>query len=263
MNLDDVIASGDGPSTATEFSDTQYDHAFPDGVEEHWWFLARGRILSNAVRAFCGENASLLEVGCGRGVVVKNLRDGGMACTGVELAQVKPIAAVQSHVRCGIDATDLPVGEREGYDTLLLLDVIEHLPDPVSFVQSLFQAFPNARRLVITVPARQELWSNYDEFFGHFRRYSLPMTSEFGAELGWETVRNEYFFHSVYLPARLLTRLGLTRSTQFVAPRGLARWAHRLIAMSMRMDHALVPGSWVGTSVLTCLQKPSPKNSIG
>ena len=33
--------------------------------------------------------------------------------------------------------------------------------------------FENAKHLVITVPARQELWTNYDVFNGHFKRYNL------------------------------------------------------------------------------------------
>ena len=38
---------------------------------------------------------------------------------------------------------------------------------------SLLEAFPGARRVIVTVPAGPELCSNYDTFYRHYRRYTL------------------------------------------------------------------------------------------
>ena len=142
---------------ATEFSDDQYDHAYPDGIENHWWILARNRILTHVIRKSARNNAVLLDVGCGRGIVVKYLRDKGIACTGVELAMAPPVFSVRDHVRMGVDAWDLPLAERVRFDTILLLDVIEHIPDPAALLKRLSDGFPNLSHLIVTVPACQEL----------------------------------------------------------------------------------------------------------
>src|SRR5687767_9572760 len=141
------------------FCDDQYALAYPDGVQHHWWHQARNRIVASAVRGFGDARAPVLDVGCGRGIAVQYLRQCGFDCTGVEPAATEPLPGLQSAVRLGLKAEELD--ERFKFRTLLLLDVIEHMADPVNFLQVLAEAFPNVRNVIVTVPARQELWSNY------------------------------------------------------------------------------------------------------
>ena len=238
----------------TEFSNNQFDSAYPDGIEHHWWFFARNRILARTINSFAGPKSCLLEVGCGRGIVVESLRDAGLDCSGVELAKnVRPAYTAEKHVRVGMDAVELSDTERQRYDTILLLDVIEHIPEPVPFLRNLVDAFPNLSRIVITVPARQELWSNYDEFYGHHRRYTLEMLETLSGELCWDLNRKSYFFHSVYLPAWLMAKLKKNRETHLKSPQGLNRLLHRLISYAMIFDYYLFPRHLSGTSVIGCL----------
>ena len=83
-----------------------------------------------------------------------------------------------SLTRTATDARQLEVAQRNEVRTILLLDVIEHLEDPVAFLAELRSHFPALRHLLLTVPARQELFSNYDEFNGHFRRYDPALLRE-------------------------------------------------------------------------------------
>lgn len=236
----------------TEFSNDQFESNFPDGAEYHWWFLARSRIVASAIRAFAGPNPSVLEVGCGRGIVVKSLRDAGIDCFGVELAKARPIFSAEKYIRVGIDAVELSNTERQRYDTILLLDVIEHLPDPAAFLQNLASAFPNLRSVIITVPARQELWSNYDEFYGHYRRYTPEMLEALSSQLSWRLNRKSYFFHLVYLPAWIMAKMKKNRETHLKPPLGLGRVIHRLISYAFFFDYFLFPRHLAGTSVIGC-----------
>jgi len=238
----------------TEFSDDQFECVYPDGMEYHWWNLARCGILAKEVSACAGSVSSVLEVGCGRGLVVKRLREAGIDCSGVELADVRPIQAAAQHIRVGTDAVDLPESERQRYDTILLLDVIEHIPEPVPFLQNLAAAFPNLARVIVTVPARQELWSNYDEFYGHYRRYTPEMLKTLSHELSWKLNRKSYFFHLVYPPAWLTMKLKKDRRIQFDPPRGASRLIHRVVSYAMICDYYLFPRQLVGTSVIGCFQ---------
>ena len=234
----------------TTFSTEQYDNAYPDGGECHWWPLARNRIVRDAVADGTRPDAAILEVGCGRGTVVESLRSAGYDCCGVEAADLRPVSGASDFIRTGTDAVELPVAERQRYDTILLLDVIEHIPDPSSFLRELVEAFPALSRVIVTVPARQELWSNYDQYYGHFRRYTMGMLVELAYGLGWDVKRMSYFFHSLYLPAWLMAKVKGNRSTEVKAPRGMARAVHKLVALGMLADHWLLPRRLVGTSVI-------------
>jgi len=237
---------------ATEFSDDQYDLAYPDGIENHWWNLARNRILTTVVKKCAGADAVVLEVGCGRGFVVKYLRDEGIDCTGVELAKARPLLAVRDHVRVGIDAWDLSRTERMRYDAILLLDVIEHISDTAAFLQHLSDGFPNLSHLIITVPACQELWSNYDECYGHCRRYSLEMLKSTSIAPGADCIWAGYFFHLAYPVGWAAAHLAKKRETKLHAPQGIGLWLHKLISWAMILDYFILPGRVPGMSALAC-----------
>jgi SAM-dependent methyltransferase len=246
---------------ATAFSDDQFDLAYPDGIENHWWILARNRILSHIIRKFAGAAAIVLDVGCGRGIVVNYLRDKGIDCTGVELALARPVFSVQDHVRVGIDAWDLPLAERMRFDTMLLLDVIEHIPDSAAFLKRLTGAFPNLSHVIIMVPACQELWSNYDECYGHCRRYSLEMLKSAAIALGADCIFAGYFFHLAYPLCWSAAHLAKKRETTLHAPQGIAKWLHRLISGVMICDYHFLPGRVPGMSALACFSLGGSGNS--
>lgn len=237
---------------ATEFSDDQFENAYPDGIENHWWNLARNRILADTVKKFTAAGAGVLDVGCGRGFVVKYLRDQGINCTGVEPARAQPLDSVRKHVRVGADARDLQAAERMRYDTILLLDVIEHVPDPAAFLLRLSDGFPNLSRLIVTVPACPELWSNYDECYGHCRRYSLEMLKNTAAALGADCIWSSYFFHLAYPACWAAAHLAKKRQTTLLAPKGIAIWIHKLISRVMIFDYYFLPGRLPGMSALAC-----------
>ncbi len=245
----------------TAFTDDQFDQAYADGIEHHWWSLTRNSFVEAKVRQLVGGDARMLEVGCGRGIVVAHLRNAGIDCHGVELAEVAPLPAVAAHVLGGTDAVDLPATERAAYDALLLLDVIEHLDAPDDLLRRIAGAFPNLSHVFVTVPARSELWSNYDSFYGHRRRYSLAMLDALSVTLDWQLVGRGYFFHSVYVPAWLMSKLKIDRPVTIVAPRGAMRRLHRLVASAMLLDCRCLPGSLPGTSAYACFDVKRSQDS--
>lgn len=242
------------PSTA--FDDTQFAHIYPNGIEHHYWNLARNWVIYHELRRAKLDRHRLLEIGCGRGSVVQEQRAAGVDLYGVELAMAPILSTASDYVWSGISSLDLEADFRKTVNGLLMLDVIEHLEDTTEFIQANFAAYPNAEKLLITVPARQELWSNYDEFNAHFRRYTLPMMQQTADATGLRLAYASYFFHSLYVPAYLLIKgLHRQRSTVIKAPQGMGRLIHRLLAMTLLIDYRLLPKSLPGSSIVAVLTR--------
>ncbi len=178
------------------------------------------------------------------------MREAGIDCHGAELADDVPVPeSLKNYISSGIDANELPEDFRHRVKVIMLLDVIEHLPEPKELLQRLQINFPNLRHFLITVPACKELWSNYDEFYGHFRRYDLAMLRQQAQDIGMQATQLHYFFKILYLPARLLMAMGKKRNVKLSGPKsGLGKLIHRVIAWgSLFMDRVL-PASWKGSS---------------
>ncbi|WP_101756544.1 bifunctional 2-polyprenyl-6-hydroxyphenol methylase/3-demethylubiquinol 3-O-methyltransferase UbiG [Oceanicoccus sp. KOV_DT_Chl] len=238
----------------TEFSNDQYDFAYPDGIENHWWSMARSKIISKVISKHLSPGALILEVGAGKGVTVKQLRSYDIFCDGVELAEVTPLKGVEDVMVTGLSAEELSQSEREKYEVILLLDVIEHLPDPHAFIKALRLSFPNVSTVLITVPAGPKIWSNYDQFYGHYRRYNLSMLAHLVESLGAISLVKSYFFHLPYLPARVLSIFKVSRSVRINAPHGLLVFLNKIIAKLMFFDFICMPACVAGTSAIVCFK---------
>ena len=235
----------------SHFSKEQFDSNYPDGIEDHFWSLARSRILAKELRKIIKPGSVVLDVGCGRGVVVKYLRNNGINCSGIEPAKARPLAGIGKHIRFGKSAAELTRYERSRYDIILLLDVIEHIREPISFLRALMNSFPNLAYVIITVPACPELWSKYDEFYGHHRRYTAEMIQDLAIQLGVELAWRGYFFHALYIPMRILSGIRCRTSVrQTRAPHGILKWVHKLLSHGFVCEHGLLPGNVPGTSII-------------
>lgn len=236
----------------TAFDHKQFDVLYPAGVERHYWSRCRNRMIGRYLRASAAPGP-MLEVGCGKGVVVRYLRGKGFPVVGVELSPVPALEGMAAHVRTGTDVADLAPEEAATYRTVLLLDVIEHLPDPKAFLAMLRAKLPNLEVLLVTVPARQELFSNFDRFNGHYRRYDEASITDHLGPFSSGGLRWSYAFHLLYPAARLQLRLKGEREVGFRVPQGLlANAVHRMLGGLLYLDQLLLPSRWRGTSIIAC-----------
>jgi 2-polyprenyl-3-methyl-5-hydroxy-6-metoxy-1,4-benzoquinol methylase len=56
-------------------------------------------------------------------------------------------------------------------DSVVFLNVLEHIEDDRAVLRSLHETVPDGCRVVILVPFNQKLFSDFDRALGHFRRY--------------------------------------------------------------------------------------------
>ena len=139
----------------------------------HWWFRSKATFVSLLIRRFAPTDGWLVDIGAGPGGVTAMLGwapDRSMALErNVQLVQeAKRRNAVRAVVG---DASQLPIADGT-VNIVCLLDVIEHLSDPVSTIREAARILARDGRLIINVPAHPRLWSSADEVLGHAKRYT-------------------------------------------------------------------------------------------
>lgn len=248
----------------TAFTDKQYDDVYPQGIEHHWWNVARNGMVSDLIRWVERRQTvpvgRMLEIGCGRGFAVEYLRDNGHDCYGVELAPLRVDERLRVHVWTGQDCLALPEEFRNKVELVLLLDVIEHIDDAAAFIGQVRDAYPNCCWLIVSVPARMELWSDFDRQYGHFRRYDLQTLREELARAGAKTIRARYRFTILYPLLYALVRWGKGRPSANRTP--VLTLLHRLFGALIRRETWVMPDFVYGTSIVGLAEFPDRISTI-
>jgi SAM-dependent methyltransferase len=176
--------------------------------DDHWWFVGK-RLL---VRALLGEppQGRLLDLGCGMGGVLREL-DGRAACFGTDRsAYALGICRAKGHAALARADLSAPPFREGAFDTILALDVIEHLDDDVGFLRKAAALLAPGARFVIAVPAFPLLWSRHDETFQHRRRYTEASLEAAVRAAGLVPVRTTYL-HAAIFPVALVWRVASRR----------------------------------------------------
>ena len=221
--------------------------AYPEGTEFHFWSRTRVRILYDKLPPLDADDL-VLDVGCGPGAVVQAMRQKGVDCIGCDLARYSYGAGGSNeYLHYEQDAFELPEDTRRRVRLIMLLDVLEHLERPDEFLSRCIDAFPNLQYVLMTMPARQELWSNFDEYFDHFRRYDRRSVAALCESAGLSVDSLGYFFHSLYLVVGAMKFVRGRRGVD-VEPVTL-HWMHDLLGRLFHLEEKIVPSALPGTSI--------------
>jgi len=180
--------------------------------QEHWWFLARRRILDSLIErvVYPPHGARVLEVGCGTG---HNLAMLGRFGT-VEACELDKCARALAGKRLGRKVKDarlpdLSMFERNAYDMVALLDVLEHVPDDIGSLRAIHRRLKPGGALLLTVPANPWMWSAHDVAHHHFRRYTRAGLAKLFLQSGFDVQLLSYFNSLLFPPiaaARVLNK---------------------------------------------------------
>ena len=162
---------------------------------EHWWFVARRNIITSLLKRHAPSRPlRILEVGCGTGSNIPMLREFGS----VEAIEPDDHARALAAERTGapIQGGLLPDGVEladGAYDLIVLLDVLEHIPDDVGALQALRSKLAPGGKLVLTVPAMPWLWSAHDVAHHHQRRYTSRKLRQALTDAGFKPKHSGHF----------------------------------------------------------------------
>ncbi len=132
---------------------------------------------SNTLEPLVGDK--VLEVGAGIGSNTALLRRRNQQWTALEPDQTQANQIRNSQpddenlkVICGFLSD---ISAEQQYDTLVYIDVLEHIEDDLGEVNAAMSYLKSGGRLIVLSPAHQRFFSPFDKAVGHFRRYNKAM----------------------------------------------------------------------------------------
>lgn len=139
--------------------------------------------------------AEILEVGAGRGDLTERFRV-GRKVTAVDLSErcLTVLRERFAHVP-DVDVRRVDIAEgfgSERYDSIVAVNVLEHIDDHVGAVRELAAALRPGGTLILWVPALEVLYSTFDHAIGHYRRYDRRTLAEVIRRAGLEPVQLRY-----------------------------------------------------------------------
>lgn len=151
------------------------DRQFGAILEGRWvpaprFVLRRDRILSLVKDLPKGR---VIEVGCGSGSVLRDLADSGHQCNGVETSTDAVAVARQllaPHADAQILDASNPAWDSE-FDLLMSFEVLEHIEHDHAALKDWVRWLKPGGKVIVSVPAHMQMWSQRDAWAGHFRRY--------------------------------------------------------------------------------------------
>jgi SAM-dependent methyltransferase len=211
--------------------------------EQHWWFLARRRILAALIaRIVCpARDARILEVGCGTGHNLAMLGAFGK----VDACELDRSARSLASKRLGRrvkDARlpDLSMFDRDSYDLVALLDVLEHVPDDIGSLRAIHRRLKPGGALLLTVPANPWMWSAHDVAHHHFRRYTRATLRRLFDQAGFEIQLLSHFNSLLFPPIAAARLVGKARGNDGADDALPAARANALLNMVFGLEAGLI-----------------------
>jgi SAM-dependent methyltransferase len=200
----------------------------------------------------------VLDIGCGGGVFFNALEEFG------HVEGVEPDTGLISDdpgIRSRIYAGPFDDAYRPGhtFGLILMLDVLEHLDDPVGALRHVLALLEPGGVILLTVPAFRILWTSHDVLNEHRTRYTKTTLGRVATASGLRFDHMEYFFHwtaAGKLAQHVLEKaLRGTPKPAGVPPGAVNTLLYRLSRLEYRASHQLpVP---FGSSLLAYGHRPA------
>ncbi len=124
---------------------------------------------------------------------------------------------------------------RESFDTIISLNVIEHIKDDRTAVKNLRSLLKPGGRLVVLVPAYDFLYNRFDYHLGHYRRYRARQLRELVRETGF-TILSSHYFNALGMAGWFISGAVLKNKS---IPKGHVWLYDKIVLLSRILDQAV------------------------
>ena len=219
-------------------------------INRHPWELARVNTLAKILEMIEDPESILkvLDAGCSDGFIAINvLKELPVErIDGIDInlrdSEIKKLSSLYKDINFHNTFETL---EARKYNLILLLDVLEHIKDDISFLIEIVEKYLGlGGYCLITAPAFSCLFSSHDRFLQHYRRYNLKKLTGLINEAHLKSISCGYLFFSL-IPIRLISlwyeRLS---KVEFIANKGIGVWKYgkiitRIIASFLTLENVV------------------------
>jgi SAM-dependent methyltransferase len=185
--------------------EADYAAAYSTLYNNHWWWRAREAFVMDALSVLhIPAGSAILDIGCGDGLMFDRLAEIGDV-EGVESDGASVSTNGRWADRIRVQTFDESFDPGRTYALVLLLDVLEHLDNPVGCLRRAIELLDADGTLVITVPSFRVLWTSHDDMNHHVMRYTRRQLDEQVSSAGGRVQASRYFFHWMFV-AKLVER---------------------------------------------------------
>ena len=215
------------------------------------------RWMADVILPYVGDR--VLEIGAGRGNMSVHLMPRPLYwATDVNpyyLDYLATLGSTRPYMRVAYtnaaDAATFPAGQ--SFDTVVCLNVVEHIEDDLGALQNIRDALTEGGRAIILVPFGPGLYGSLDEVLGHFRRYTKEQLLSVAERAGFR-VQEVLEFNRVGVAGWWLNACVLRRRTFGL---GQVRMLNFLTPLFRRMD------SWFPLPPLSVIAILGKSGSVG
>jgi SAM-dependent methyltransferase len=197
------------------------------------------RWIYERIAPFVGQR--VLEVGCGIGNMFQFFADRervvGIDIDPKQVAMIKKAFKGKENIRFAvedIEKIDVKKYAREKFDTIICLNVLEHIRNDAKALRIFQRILAPGGTLVLQIPAHKFLYSTLDRGLSHFRRYTrkglLSKTMRAGFTTAHCSYMNIFGIPGWFVNGRLLRRN--------ILPAGQLKGFDRLLPILKRLDRA-------------------------
>lgn len=188
-----------------------YALAYRRLYERHWWWRVREDLLLTELDRLSPPQGfqTILDIGCGDGLFFDKLAAYGEV-EGIEPNESLLSEGSKHRHQIHVGSFDSSFQPKKRYGLILLLDVLEHLPDAEKAIRHALSLLEPSGMVLVTVPAFNVLWTSHDDVNHHLERYTRRSFCRVANKCGLQVSRCRYFFFWLF-PAKLVLRF-----TEFV-----------------------------------------------
>jgi len=213
------------------------------------------RWMADTIRPHVRER--VLEIGAGMGNLTRTLARGRQRYIASDI-DAEHLSRLQTRLRHYLNvetcACDLSIAAdfepiAETVDTVICLNVLEHIEDDLGALRNIYSALSPGGRAIVLVPCGQEIYGQLDVILGHYRRYSTAELRSRFEQAGFEVEQilefNRISRPSWYITGKLMKRSRISRFQLKIFD--------RLVWLWRRIDR-FIP--WKPTSLIAIAAKP-------